>query len=475
LRLRDRDNLPLTATATAPRETTMRRHPTRDLLREVLTQKLGDDALDDVQDHLEQGCVTCLLTLRELVAQSEPDLLGDLGRFVDPDLPGDERDEGYERAVRQTAVRALVLEAERRLGPTLLAELDRRPPALRREAIRRTPRYQLFGLAEVLSEESRRAGFRDVARAVELGELSVEVADALDPSFYLPAVVCDRQAQSRAFLGNARRVAFDLFGAERAFQDALCHLERGTGDELVHGDVLSLLGSLRIDQTRHAEARRFLQEALGYFRQTGQQHDEGKVLLKIAHTYGDAGEPEKAVEILEEATSVVDADGDERLGLLVRHGMTVWLLESGQPLEALTRFEKARGLYDRFRDDPWFQLRRTWQEARIHAALGDPDRAEPLFEEARQAAGERELPYELAMIDLELAALHLDRGDTARVRQLAEQMVSVFRSGALHAHALAAVYLFQHAALTETATAGLAREVLAYLRRAQNNPYLPFR
>ena len=54
-------------------------------------------------------------------------------------------------------------------------------------------------------------------------------------------------------------------------------------------------------------------------------------------------------------------------------------------------------------------------------------------------------------------------------------MVSVFRSGALHAHAMAAVYLFQHAARTETATASLAREVLVYLRRAQNNPYLPFR
>jgi len=453
----------------------MRRHPTRDFLRQVLTGELGDDELVEVQEHFEEGCVTCLLTARELLARSEPDLLDNLGRFTDSGLPEHERDEGYERAVRQTAGRAIVLEAERRLGTTLLAELDRRPPALRREGIRRTPRYQLLGLAELLAEESRRAGFHDVARAVELGELGVEVADALDPSFYFPSIVCDRQALNRAFLGNARRVAFDLFGAERAFQDALCHLERGTGDELVRGDVLSLLGSLRIDQTRYAEARRVLQEALGSFRRTGQQHDEAKALLKIAHTYADAGEPERAVEILEKAAPVVDADGDERLGLLVRHSTSFWLVDAGDALEALVRFEKARSLYDRFRDDPWFQLRRTWQEARIHAALGDPDRAEPLFEEARQAATERELPYELAMIDLELAALHLDRGDTARVRQLAEQMVSVFRSGALHAHALAAVFLFQHAARTETATAGLAREVLVYLRRAQNNPYLPFR
>jgi tetratricopeptide (TPR) repeat protein/transcriptional regulator with XRE-family HTH domain len=356
------------------------------------------------------------------------------------------------------------------LAERLLAHLspgEHHPGAARRP--------KLVGLADFLAEESRRAGFRDVVLAQELAELSVEVADALDPRIYLPSAVLDRQALSRAFLGNARRVASDLFGAERAFQDALFHLERGSESEIVRAEVLSLLGSLRIDQARYAEARRTLEESLDLFRQLGQRHEEGKVLFQISKVRGHAGEPDKAVQILEEAIPIIDEDGDARLIVLARHGLCHLLVEAGDPLEALARFEKSQHLYDRFQDDPWFQLRRTWQEARIHAALGDPARAEPLFEEVREAATERELPYELAMINLELAILHLDQGDAAKVRQLAEEMVPIFRSRELHAHAMAAVYLFQHAARTQTATTSLAKEILLYLRRAQNNPYLPFR
>jgi tetratricopeptide (TPR) repeat protein len=453
----------------------MGRHPTRDLLRQFLTAELPDDELDDVQSHVELGCVTCMFTMRELMAHTEPDLLQNLLRFCDPTLPDEERNERYARAIRQTFYRTLTLENERRLAPTLLAELDRRRPVLRREAIRTAPRYQLFGFADYLAEESRSAGFRDVARAQELAELSVEVADALDPRIYLASVVLDRQALSRAFLGNARRVASDLFGAERAFQDALFHLERGSESEIVRAEVLSLLGSLRTDQARYGEARRALEESLDLFRQLGQRHDEGKVLFQLSRACGYSDEPRKAVEILEGAIPVIDEEGDDRLIVLARHGLSWWLVEAGDPLEALARFEKSQHLYDRFQDDPWFQLRRTWQEARIHAALGDPARAEPLFEEVREAATERELPYELAMINLELAILHLAQGDADKVRQLAEEMVPIFRSRELHAHAMAAVYLFQHAARTQTATTTLAKEILLYLRRAQNNPYLPFR
>lgn len=453
----------------------MGRHPTRDLLRQFLTAELVDDELDEVLSHLEASCVSCLFTMRELMAHTEPDLLANLLRVCDPTLPLEERDERYARAVRQTFFRTLTIRTERRLGPTLLAELERRPPRIRRETIRTALRYQLFGFADHLAEESRQAGFRDVVRAQELAELAVEVSDALDPRVYLPSVVYDCQARSRAFLGNARRVSGDLFGAERAFQDALFHLEKGSESEVVWGEVLSLLGSLRTDQARYAEARTVLEEALALVRQVGQRDDEGKVLFQLARAAGEAGDGEAAVEMLERAIPLIDEAGDPRLSALARHGLAGWLVDAGDPLEALARFEKSQDHYERFRDDPWFQLRRIWQEAYIHAALGDVARAEPLYEEVRRTATERELPYELAMINLELAILHLDRGDAIKVRMLAEEMVPIFRSQELHAHAMAAVYIFQHAAKTETATAGLAREVLGYLRRAQNNPYLPFR
>lgn len=129
----------------------MGRHPTRDLLRQFLTAELADDELDEVLRHVERGCAPCLFAMRELMAHTEPDLFANLLQFCNPALPMEERDAHYLRAMRQTLFRTVIVQGERRLGPTLLAELDRRAPPLRREAIRTAPRYQLFGFADYLA------------------------------------------------------------------------------------------------------------------------------------------------------------------------------------------------------------------------------------------------------------------------------------------------------------------------------------
>ena len=166
--LRNRGNLPLhRATERVPRETTMRRHPTRDFLRQVLTGELGDDELDEVQEHIEEGCVTCLLTDAGADGSERARPAGQPGALHRSGLPEHERDEGYERAVRQTAVRAISSKTSGALGPTLLAELDRRPTgAAPRGDPQRRPAISSSASPSYLAEESRRAGFHDVARAV---------------------------------------------------------------------------------------------------------------------------------------------------------------------------------------------------------------------------------------------------------------------------------------------------------------------
>jgi tetratricopeptide (TPR) repeat protein len=352
----------------------------------------------------------------------------------------------------------------------------RRPPAARREAIRTGRRYQLYGLAERLCEASRGAGFSDVARALELAELSVTVADNLDPHLYPPALLADRRALCRAFLGNARRVASDLFGADSAFQEAVAMLPQGTGNELPRADLWSLLGSLRIDQARYGEAGRVLEEALDVYESWDEPENVGRTLLQIGLCAGYSGAAEEAVATFERAAAVLDPLGDDRMILYARHNLTDWLVETGDALEALSRYETARPLYDRLAADPWVALRRRWLEGRIHAGLGDLPTALSVLDEVRAEAARRELAYEHAMVTLELAILHLDRGDLWAARELASGLLPVFRSQELHRHALAAVYLFDHATRQENAaaTATLARQVLRYLHRARNNPYLRF-
>lgn len=310
---------------------------------------------------------------------------------------------------------------------------------------------------------------------MELAEVAVEVSDSLDPWLYLPVITADQQALARAYLGNARRVASDLFGADRAFHEGRPLLRQGTHSPIVRAEFLSLLGSLRIDQARYPQAKRLLEEARKAFEKWGRgPRDVGRVLLKLGLCAGYSGEAETAVELFSEAVERVETLEDERLRLSAHHNLADWTVETGDSLEALVRFQKARPLYQRFAGDPWVELRRRWLEGRIHAGLGDFAVAREAFEEVRALAARRELAYELAMVSLELAVLHLNQGDVARVRELAEEMTPIFHSQDLHRHALAAMYLVRDRVLAERATAGFLHEVLRYLRRARNNPLLRF-
>ncbi|HSL84810.1 MAG TPA: hypothetical protein VLF66_18695 [Thermoanaerobaculia bacterium] len=453
----------------------MTAHPKREALEQFLGGGLSKEEADRIADHLQtEQCMPCLFLAREFMAETEQEVMESLRRFTHPEYPEEERDEGFETAMLLADRRGSVIEAERRHAPELLAELERRAPAAARDAIRTVQRYQLFGLSEHLIDASRELAFRNVAQAIEVAELAVEVADTLDPRIYMPVTTADQRALARACLGNARRVASDLFAAERAFQDSLLIVKEGNLSSTVRADIRSLLGSLRIDQGRYQEARQVLGQALKTYQIFQSKRDEAKILVKLADAEGYSGRPEKGVEILVGALRALEEVAEDRLHLQAQHNLIDWMVDAGQALEALTGYEKARDLYDRHSTEPSLRLRRRWLEGRIYAALGDQDLALDALEEVRRTAAERELSYELAMVSLELALVYLARGESGRVQDLAEEMTVIFRSHELHRHALGAMYLFRQAARTDTATAGLLREILHYLRRARNNPFLRF-
>lgn len=115
-----------------------------------------------------------------------------------------------------------------------------------------------------------------------------------------------------------------------------------------------------------------------------------------------------------------------------------------------------------------------WVEGRIAAGLGDRERARRAFEEVRREMGRRGMGYDTALVSLELAALELEEGRTSEVKELAREMVAVFRAQEVQREALAALLLFRRAALKERATAGLAREVAEFLNRLRHEPGLRF-
>jgi hypothetical protein len=67
-----------------------------------------------------------------------------------------------------------------------------------------------------------------------------------------------------------------------------------------------------------------------------------------------------------------------------------------------------------------------------------------------------------------LAALHAEQGKTAEVRELAREMVKIFKAQEIYREALAAALLFRRAAVRERATPRLAREIAAFLEKARH-------
>ena len=450
----------------------MTSHPDRERLRRFLTADLPEIEERAVRDHLESGCQVCLYTTRKAVERAMPRHR----ELVARSLSGPSADEDAWRLALESGRRigGFLLDLEERLAPTLIAELLIHPSPNRRELIRTGRRYQVAGLAQFLAEESRRQCFKDVAQAVELAELAVEVADALNPASHGRAFVVDLRARSLAFLANARRVAFELHEADRTLEAAGYLLLEGSQDPLLRAEYLSFLGSLRVYQTRCREALGPLEGARRIYEEAGLNLERGKILLKMGAASGHAGQYRASIGFLQQAVELVDQAKDLRLAHFARHNLAWFLVDAGEPLEALACFERSRTLYEAFATEQAVRIRRRWLEGRIQAALDEEDKALEALEEACTWAAERDLAFEAAMIMLDLAVLHLKAGRPAEVRKLTARLSPIFRSRQLHGFALGALMLFRQAVETEDASVQLARRLARYLQQARTNPYLTF-
>ncbi len=142
-------------------------------------------------------------------------------------------------------------------------------------------------------------------------------------------------------------------------------------------------------------------------------------------------------------------------------------------MEAQYLYREARPLYRDF-PDAWAQNRRKWVRAKIARGLGQEKLAETLFLIARDGFVAEGVPYDTALVSLEIATLYAEQGRPADLRRLAEEMVPIFSSLQIHREALAALAFLKQAIEAENATVELVASVADYLRRAQHDPGLSF-
>jgi tetratricopeptide (TPR) repeat protein len=441
----------------------LKTHPT-DLHLEALYLDLGPEH-GKVLDHLT-GCARCRERAEEL---RRPRIrTSDMSDTPDtPESPGGDPD-------LHVFSFSLILLQERAEAVDLLADLLRHPPDHRQACLRAEPRFRTWGFVELLAARSLEAATQDSGHAEELGRLALTASSLLDPRFYGAEPIEDLRASAWGYVANARRVRSDLDGADRAFASSKEHLRRGTQDPLTSALLLDLEGSLRRDQRQIGEAARLFAQAAETFLGQGDPHRCGRSLLKLSTVQYFAGDLEEAMATLRLSLARLDLEREPRLRLHGGHNLVDYLTLAERFEEALAAYRQTRPLYREF-PEAWVQNRRKWVRARILRGLGKPRLAESLLLAVRDGFLTEGVPFDTALVSLEIAALYAEQGRTAQLRKLAGEMLPVFSSLRIHREALAALSFLLQAIQTESASAKLVAAVASYLRQAENDPSLPFR
>jgi tetratricopeptide (TPR) repeat protein len=358
-------------------------------------------------------------------------------------------------------------------APRLLEELLPLDPEERLARLHANRRFVSWGLCELLIRRSCQTASEQVAEAIHLAELAVHVADMIPGGdLFEERWVYQLRSLACAGLGNAHRAHGDLSGAERWFDMADSWWEAGTvdsDDALGYEPILGdLKASLRMAQRRFPESLKLLDDAVDLFLE-GEHRDShlaGRSLISKALVLIEMGESRSAIQALKKANGLIDPEREPRLLLCVRHNLVDNLSKAGRYQEASDLLPELKALAAEH-GSRLDRLRLDWVEGRVAAGLDLHEQARALLAGVRQRFLADGNVYEAALATLDLVIPFLKEGKTAEVRELAEEMVSVFHDHDVSREAMAAVLLFQEAARRETATAELAREVAASLSRAR--------
>ena len=343
--------------------------------------------------------------------------------------------------------------------------------AQRRAVVLAEEELQSFALCDLICRESESAAADSADEALERAQLAELIARLVRGSEARRSRI---QGYAWFFVGNALRVKGKLGEADDAFRQANRLWKAGIGGDseglLDEARVLDLEASLRREQRNFPEALSLLDRALTADRR---QERTGAILVKRAKTLEEMEQYEEAIATLRRAEPQVDGEREPRLLWALLFNLTEYLYQVGRPAEAEPLLPRVEELTRRL-GNGLDQIRFLWLQGRIAAARQKTEEAVDALERVKSSFVKLDIPFDTALVCLDLAVLNLQQGRTAEVKDLARQMVTIFRAQKVDREAIAAALLFRDAAEREAATADLARRLADYLKRARNEPGLRF-
>lgn len=372
-----------------------------------------------------------------------------------------------ERVANGAQTGAVALERARRQGRRWLRALAREPAEERAGKVERAhTRFRGDVFADLLVDEAKSHLPGDPWEAFSWTDAAL-AAHRRTPLIESRPEVLVRILGHR---GNALRATGRLTEAAADLHQArkILDTERVT-DLSVAAELDSLEASLRKDRRELPEAERLLHRAILLYGLLGETRLRARTEIKLSTVAYEQANHDEALRAASSALESLTIDDAPSLYLLARFNSACTLEAMGEPRQALALLEEDRDLQEEH-FDLQMKLRVRWRRGKIDLALGHPDAAIDQLESVRQGFVEAAIAYDVAMVSLELALLLLERGETARVKQIAQEAFQVFSSQAVHREAFSSLKIFCDAARAETLTAATVQKIHAHLRKIGTLP-----
>ncbi len=261
--------------------------------------------------------------------------------------------------------------------------------------------------------------------------------------------------------------------AEQAFGAALgaWQVDGGSAEALLHlGDPY---GSFLIGRRRFAEADRLLACLVVNFERLGDLAAAGRMALKRSLAAAYSGDPGQALPLISEALRLLGGTKSPELLELrltaVQHVVALYV-QLGHFQDASDCADGIRAEYHRHMGDS-DRAKFAFYDAQIYDGLGRRNVAEGLLRRVKAQFEQLGLPFQAALVGLDLAVRLVERGRAPEARKLlAEELIPTFHSVGVAREGLASLVLLERATEAAALDAALLKVVLRDLERSGQEP-----
>ena len=450
-------------------------HPERRRLERFMRGELPGESSKDIVIHLLSGCDACRRIARECFPVHT-------GKGDSPDRMPENWKESSPGSYSQVLDRVMPavqaaeagIEDERLAAPVLLDELQCHPHERRLLLVRNSRRFMNWSLCELVAESAYSYGARDVDEAKSLAQLAVELSELIPVEASQEGFENDIRSRARSVLGNALRITGELLEASEEFAKAERLLAAGTGDRLEWARFSELKSHLLFEHRKFDDSLALLDSAIRTYRKLNDSHRLGRALISQGYQLSEKGDLSQAIVSLRQGVRLIDGARSPRLVLVAKHNLVHHLYDIGRYHQAMALVPETLALHHEIGNELDL-VRFQWLVGQILRDSGDLDRADEELTKVKAYFVTKQIAHDSALVSIDLAAIYLRQHRTAELKELATEMLTIFRALRINREAIAALVLFQKAVELENVSLGLMRDLAAYLKASRHDPRLPFR